>query len=390
MNEGYIKSLDGLRAIAILLVMAFHAELIGFGWMGVQLFFVLSGFLITGILWREKDKNTTTGFKLKKFWVRRSLRIFPLYFGYLAFLGITYLVAGFPAYYEKYIPYLATYTFNYTRLLDGWEGNPLFTHLWSLSIEEQFYLFFPLLVLLAPRRIIPVLMISVVVLVPLVRFFLFDYFLSKADSDAAADAVYWHTAAHLDAFFMGGLIPVMGWQRKKGFSRKWVVLAGVLVVLAGMMSYVFIDDSASFFYHWGYPHAATHSWSPVWSYTLLNLFFASVVLFLVSRPGSGSRLQRLLEHSWLVRIGRVSYGMYLFHWAILVYLFARLYPSGAAYWKWVFFPFYAAAVFGFAALSYRFYEARFLMLKDKWFGSGRQPAEEAPRVIDLKVSGKRD
>ena len=79
---GYIKSLDGIRAIAIILVMSFHADLTHFGWFGVQLFFVLSGFLITGILWKEKQAQTSLQYKFKKFWTRRSLRIFPLYFGY--------------------------------------------------------------------------------------------------------------------------------------------------------------------------------------------------------------------------------------------------------------------------------------------------------------------
>ena len=72
MKGGYIKSLDGVRALAIILVMSFHANLNHFGWMGVQLFFVLSGFLITRILLHEKDLPTSSGFKLKKFWTRRS------------------------------------------------------------------------------------------------------------------------------------------------------------------------------------------------------------------------------------------------------------------------------------------------------------------------------
>jgi len=111
-DGGYIKSLDGLRAIAIILVMTFHAELTHFGWFGVQLFFVLSGFLITGILWKEKFKSNTTAFKLKKFWVRRTLRIFSFILRLSCFFGhYLYSFSFFPEYYAKYIPYLATYTF---------------------------------------------------------------------------------------------------------------------------------------------------------------------------------------------------------------------------------------------------------------------------------------
>jgi peptidoglycan/LPS O-acetylase OafA/YrhL len=121
-NAGYIKGLDGLRAIAIITVMSFHAEITHFGWLGVQLFFVISGFLITGILWREKHTDTSVPFKFKKFWVRRALRIFPLYFGYLIFISLVYLFFRFPSYYSDYAKYLFTYTFNYSRSLPQWQG----------------------------------------------------------------------------------------------------------------------------------------------------------------------------------------------------------------------------------------------------------------------------
>ena len=98
MKERYIKSLDGIRALAVLLIMVYHANLLHFSWVAVQLFFVLSGFLITGILWREKHKPGLTGYKYKKFLVRRTLRIFPLYFGYLAILGISYLLFKYQSY----------------------------------------------------------------------------------------------------------------------------------------------------------------------------------------------------------------------------------------------------------------------------------------------------
>src|SRR5215210_7231030 len=109
-QQGYIKSLDGVRAVAIVLVMAFHSGIIQFGWMGVQLFFVLSGYLITGILWKEKSRTVSVKTKLKNFWARRSLRIFPLYFGFLLVIALIYLIFHFPGYFPKYAPYLFTYT----------------------------------------------------------------------------------------------------------------------------------------------------------------------------------------------------------------------------------------------------------------------------------------
>src|SRR5882757_9932541 len=101
--------------MAIILVLSLHTGITHFGWIGVQLFFVLSGFLITGILWKEKSAPTTVLFKLKKFWVRRSLRIFPLYLAYLLVLGLLYLALHVPPNYHEWFPYLVTYTFNFTR-----------------------------------------------------------------------------------------------------------------------------------------------------------------------------------------------------------------------------------------------------------------------------------
>lgn len=371
MSKGgvYIKSLDGVRAIAILMVMAFHANLLHFGWMGVELFFVLSGFLITTILWEEKFKEEPLGEKFKRFWIRRSLRIFPLYYGFLLLLGGTHLLFHFPGYYSTYIPYLATYTVNYSRLLPQWQGNPLFTHLWSLSVEEQFYLFFPLVIFLCPPKAIKLLMLSMLVLSPVVRYALGEYYKGQGlPPHVIGDAVYWNTLSQLDAFFVGGLIPVFSLHRKVNAAGRQVVLSFTVVVFAGIVNYIFSTPEHPFLLDFGYSHAQTANYNHVWSFTLLNLFFASVILFLVTKAGGLSRYSiiHLLKAPVLVNIGKVSYGMYVFHWAVWVYVFQRLYPqSGIMHWL-LFIP-YAFVVYAVAWLSYRFYESYFLKLKDRFF-----------------------
>lgn len=369
MNDGYIKSLDGVRAIAILLVMSFHADITYFGWMGVQLFFVLSGFLITGILWQEKHKEGTVGFKLKKFWVRRSLRIFPLYFGWLFFLGITYLLFHFPGYFTTYFPYLATYTVNYSRTLPEWQGNPLFTHLWSLSIEEQFYLFFPLVIFFLRRSWVKYFMIFFVLVSPLTRYLLGEYYEGRGHEPAVvADVIYWNTLSHLDAFFIGGLIPVLSLD-KKIRKPQWLLLAGLAIAaLAGGAN--FLDATPAgipYPLELGYNHGRTANYEHVWHYSALNLLFASFILVLASRTNRSSVLTKILESRWLVGIGRVSYGMYIFHWAVYVYVFARFLPAHSTWMKLVLFIPYAALVYLIARLSYHFYEAPFLKLKDRFF-----------------------
>jgi len=369
MSKGYIRSLDGLRAVAILLVMSFHYQLNYFGWAGVQLFFVLSGFLITRILWMEKFKDERLWPRFRKFWVRRTLRIFPLYYGYLIFLGATFLFFHFPAYYRTFIPYLATYTINYTRLMPGWLVNPLFTHLWSLSIEEQFYLIFPFFILLCPPRVIRYGMILIILASPLVRYWLGIYYAGRApDMHVAADAVYWNTLSHLDAFCMGGLIPVMSLDRRVRQPSRMLLTAVLLVIMAGTINHMLIDTGHSYLSDLGYGHAEMRNDQHVWSYTLLNFLFATFILVLVSERVRQrlSLTKRLLETRWMVAIGKVSYGMYIYHWAIMTYVMDRFLPAAAGTMIRIglFLP-YVLLVYGFSRLSYRFYESWFIKLKDR-------------------------
>jgi peptidoglycan/LPS O-acetylase OafA/YrhL len=380
MNEtGHIKSLDGIRAIAILLVMSFHAGITHFGWMGVQLFFVLSGFLITGILWREKQKQQPLSFKLKKFWGRRTLRIFPLYFGYLFFFGLTYILFHFPTYYLTYFPYLVTYTCNFSRLVPGWEGNPLFTHLWSLSVEEQFYLFFPLVLFALQPRYIKWFLILVIVLSPLTRFFLGEYYAMKGVGPAiVADAVYWNTLSHLDAFFIGGLIPVLSLDKKLKNPGTILFASLALALFAGWMDY--INGSREYLYltDLGYKHGQTGYYEHVWHYSCLNLVFFSLILYLVSehRKQNTGLTNRFFTRKWMIRIGKVSYGMYMFHWAILVYVYSKLFSGAPMLTRLLLFLPYVLTVYLLAELSYRFYESWFIRLKDRWFGSKDRPAPQ--------------
>ncbi|MBS1745379.1 MAG: acyltransferase [Bacteroidetes bacterium] len=389
-NSGYIKGLDGLRAIAIITVMSFHAEITHFGWLGVQLFFVISGFLITGILWREKQTETSIPFKLKKFWVRRSLRIFPLYFGYLIFISLVYLFFKFPSYYSDYAKYLFTYTFNYSRSLPRWQGNPLFTHLWSLCVEEQFYIFFPLIMFFCPPRFVKYFMLIVIAVSPLTRYLLGEYYTAKGLSQpVVADAVYWNTLSHLDAFFMGGIIPVLSLDKIIKKPQRIFTVALIIAIVAGIINFVYTDSGSYYFNDLGYNHGQTELYEHVWHYTVLNILFASFILSLVSIHSNKvfASIRKGLEAKWMVKIGRVSYGMYLFHWAILVYIFNRFFATDNLLLKTVLFIPYVAGVYFFATLSFRLYESRFLKLKETLFTKKQKPANVnvVPAVSDSSV-----
>jgi peptidoglycan/LPS O-acetylase OafA/YrhL len=387
-EKGYIKSLDGIRAIAIILVMSFHAEITYFGWFGVQLFFVLSGFLITGILWKEKQTQSSLQYKFKKFWTRRSLRIFPLYFGYLLFIGLSYLLFHFPSYYSYYAPYLFTYTFNYTRSLPQWQGNPLFTHLWSLCIEEQFYLFFPLIMFLCPPKFIKYLMVIIIALSPLSRFALGEYYKSKGlTPEVVADAVYWNTLSHLDAFFMGGIIPVLSLSKKIKKPHFIFFAAIIIAFAAGLINFLTVNSGHSYLNDIGYNHGQSELYQHVWQYTCLNLVFASFILLLVSNYSNRfiNFVRKSFESNWMVRIGKVSYGMYIFHWAILVYFYNRFFHTDNIYFKLVLFIPYVIIVYLFAEVSFRLYESKFLKFKDR-LSFKKQSADKVSLAMPIKDS----
>jgi peptidoglycan/LPS O-acetylase OafA/YrhL len=173
-----IPSLDGLRALSIALVILSHTKsllpspiansglfryVIGGGLHGVQVFFAISGYLITTLLLREYNRTSTVSFK--RFYARRALRIFPPFYAYFAVLAILWFIGVIPEHWPTYLA-SATYTFIYLPHPHGWYVE----HAWSLSIEEQFYLLWPALLLFAHRRAksIP-LALAVIALMPIVR-----------------------------------------------------------------------------------------------------------------------------------------------------------------------------------------------------------------------------
>ena len=136
-------TLDGLRFLAFLAVFYFHArpDLCPWGWAGVRVFFTLSGFLITRIL--LQDESGSRAADLKRFYIRRTLRIFPLYYGLVAY----FLLFGQLSYLGWFLTYLSNIKAYFAENFDAMLG-----HFWTLSVEEQFYLLFPPLLLATPRR----------------------------------------------------------------------------------------------------------------------------------------------------------------------------------------------------------------------------------------------
>ncbi|AHM63614.1 acyltransferase 3 [Flammeovirgaceae bacterium 311] len=374
--------MDGIRALAVALVMLFHFQLFDAGWVGVQIFFVLSGFLITRILLDEK--NQSLNFYLKRFYWRRSLRIFPLYFTYLLLVSTVFLFVSMPETTTGMLPYLYTYTFNFTRLSAEWAHSPLFTHFWSLSVEEQFYLVWPLMVFLLKDKWLKRALIIIIVAGPLCRYLLGEWLIgSNLSDEAAGEAIYWFTLSHFDAFAIGGAIALFRLPERIVYPGRLLIATLALTALAGVVNWFMLGQQGieQNIHNFGFGVGVVQNYQHVWSYTLLNFCFAAFIISLItSNTFSRSYPMRIFEHPVMVAIGRVSYGMYVFHWAIMAVFLKVMAPVVGK--GWLSFGLYFCLVWFISWLSFQQYENRFLRLKDRLF-SIRKPKEVKANAAEM-------
>ena len=312
----YIAALDGLRACAILAVLVHGgprshdglgprvlAAVSQFGWAGVQLFFVLSGFLITGILLDTKQRPHF----FRNFYARRTLRIFPPYY---VTLMLTLLVgplvfstaaSGVGAILSRQ-GWLWTYTSNIEILRhDGWcfsAGWLSLDHTWSLAVEEQFYLAWPILVFLLPARGIVVVALAIILASPILRTVMFR-------GGVSPEAIYSFTLCRLDALAMGSLLAVL--QRSGVELAKQVRIAKGLFIAGGVALLGIIAKSHGF--------DSEEFLIQTAGFSVLAVFCSGVVLW--AALGSPDRgFARILSGPGLTFVGRYSYGIYLYQGAL--------------------------------------------------------------------------
>jgi peptidoglycan/LPS O-acetylase OafA/YrhL len=367
-RQTLIPQLDGLRGVAILLVLSTHVfalhlaptagidgvvrQVTHVGWTGVDLFFVLSGFLITGGLIDTKGRpRYWTGYL-----ARRCLRIFPLYYGALAFvfLLLPRLVdwpdPGYAVLRANQAWYWA-YAVNLLQAIHGTAATPLNTaHFWSLSIEEQFYLFWPLVVWAVPARRLPVLAAGMIGFGVLFRIFV------CGTPGLGPIAAYVLTPGRLDGLMIGaGLAAAL---RHGGLERlRAPAIATGLVsatVLAAMMAVRGTDYEDPVIAIAGFP--------------LVAAFFGSLLTLALTSRGT---LRALLSSPRLRAWGKYSYGIYLLHYPLIGVLddklgvrFERMTLGGSHLPGVIALSVVALPLsFGVAWLSYHLYEKRFLALK---------------------------
>jgi peptidoglycan/LPS O-acetylase OafA/YrhL len=313
-----ITGLDGLRAIAFILVFGIHTDYLGFGWTGVQLFFVLSGFLITGILLDMKASLPSKGYFVK-FYGRRFLRIFPLYYFYLFVMwGVTswlYTLSyrrNYMKLFQAQLPFALAYVYNFFYGSSAFEHQKFVEHFWSLSVEEQFYVFWPMLLFLVPEKYLKKLFLFCIALGPLLRvalFFAYRFHLVWWFRDEAVWGLYAFPFSHIDAFALGAYISRYRIPRAK--QQFFALLVAVPVI--GFAAQYAATGSFGMWQDVGYPFSMPKAYQFIWGYSILNYWFA-VTIYAVARNGL---FNRFLEMKPIKYLGKISYGLYVYHLAII-------------------------------------------------------------------------
>ena len=369
----YQPRLDAVRGICIAAVFLNHASFLKCGWVGVQVFFVLSGYLITDILVRAKDSDIGVSRYFLNFYVRRVLRIFPVYFAYLAVVFLAdYLIdspwiANTEPHSAQNAPYLLTYTYNLYRTTSYTsEHSMYFAHLWSLSVEEQFYLLWPLVVFISSRRALLLVCLVLIAAGPLIR--LLELWWRWNPGQYAriliGRFVYFFTPSHADAFAFGALLNFVRdskaieryFEQVKQFVRPGVPLVGLWMLLLSFVAGYNVSTSTL-----GWPTYLPYFFAFIWGYTLLNAWALVAI-------DDWRHKSLIADNRFLQRLGRVSYGFYIFHFPViwLVRLAAGV-PSTPWTWQNVWESSVAFLItWAIAEASFRYLESPFLRLKSRF------------------------
>ena len=287
----HYPALDGLRGIAVLLVISAH---LGFrstalGWMGVPLFFALSGFLITGILLRTRERPDY----FRRFYWRRALRIFPIYYLYIAVCLVAGMAGGLPV---SDLWLSAIYVQNYRVPGAVWQVPPFFGgHTWSLAVEEQFYLLWPLVALLLPAR--RLLGLSVVLIAGALAF---RFWAHGVTNDPARWIQYGWLPSNMDCLAAGAVVAILHAQDR---LRRHHMAALVAIAGAGLTALV-LNTSWD---EWQTSDLWLQPRANVLVNTALALTSAGLVGYCALVP------VRFLSVNPLKSVGRISYGLYLYH-----------------------------------------------------------------------------
>jgi peptidoglycan/LPS O-acetylase OafA/YrhL len=327
-QRGHVPALDGVRGVAILFVVTYHAarnlqyvgrweerveRVINSGWVGVDLFFVLSGFLITSILLEAKRGRRF----FRSFYARRVLRIVPLYLT-LVVLAVAIAPAWGLATPEQAARLHAVQGWYWTHSVNvliaraGWSGTGWHTgHLWSLSVEEQFYLVWPVIVFISTRRTLARLCVAIMVTAAVLRLWLVSTF-------GPSTAVYVLLPTRMDALTTGALMATFFEEPTEWAQARRAALPVAAITIA-VLGLIFFQESSV------HPSGRLMQMA---GYPALSLLGAAAVVSAVSAP-SASVQGWLWNLSPLRFLGRYSYGLYGWHPFVIAFLRHRVVAPSA-------------------------------------------------------------
>jgi peptidoglycan/LPS O-acetylase OafA/YrhL len=370
----HFANLDGLRFICIAMVLWHHARpdvldgitLFRRGFLGVDFFFVLSGFLITTLLLREAA--TFGSFSLRDFYLRRIIRIFPVYFFVVGVVSFQVIVINGKEEYAEYVPYYLLFLSNY---LVG--DIPTLSITWSLAVEEQFYVIWPLLLLVTPPRF----------LLPVTVGLIAINVLSAAEILGGGR----HASVGLleiplvpsvfSAILVGSLLALL-MHRAASFAVLARLLGGRAAAFAGFAALVMFLSLAP-------------GRLEVWHDFVIWLLMAAILAALVIREDNA--FLGVLRNRFVARIGVVSYGMYLYHLVALHFVNAGLNAAGL-HGPWTVLLVYSVASYVIAEISFRTLEAYFRRFRPaprrarEWSAAASRP-EERPVGSPVRALSRR-
>ena len=322
----YVPEVDALRAIAMTAVIVFHCKLMPFGWMGVWLFYVVSGFSVTTSLLSRRHRAASIGRAIGGFYIRRALRIWPLYFAFVALNVILLEAIGRTEPLED-LPWLLSFTQNLKMIFTNYTPAanwPAFGHLWTLAVEQQFYLVFPLLLILRGRFARSLVLLGVIAVAPLIRAAVASWAAGRGwDPERIAFAVYAFGPGHFDAFAAGSLVALF--REEISRNRRFAVVgmavtATVATLYIGIYTTLGVAEAGQF---------SVDAMRNIVSGILYGQGREITVYLLPTCAGvtiligilSGDPLCLIVCRSQTFQaIGRVSYAGYLFHIPVLMLL----------------------------------------------------------------------
>ena len=368
MSSSYIRELDGVRGLAILLVLFHHfltfpagpfSETLNFigrlGWTGVDLCFVLSGFLISRILIASRNKPHHY---FKNFYFRRALRIFPVYYAYIFVyylvvvkFGLGALEPSRMAEAEQALPWLLFYGTNLFIAMKGTFIVASLNALWTLAIEEHFYLVWPFIVKVLDTKKLFFACLLVIVLAVATRLI----FLSN---NVSGFIIHTFTICRIDDFAIGAIGAILINPSHLQFVKKYLNSAfyvSLLTLFSGCLLFKTVEAGSPWFQSVGY--------------TVLGFFFLTFILKTLILD-IGSNLRRVFRLNWLCGLGKYSYAIYIFQMPVLVAM-KRIFPTTSLGMK-IQNPYTLFLLSSISALiitivlsvlSYHLYEKWFLKLK---------------------------